>query len=569
MTSVGHYSVANNTPDLLIKNSSLPEIAENSLPSENNMKFGTQDVEATPPSSPAISKIKNDNIIRSFFVKNEPNFHKASEPNWFYYWSRTQPIVDLKESFGSVIVYDPEDRCIQKDFDLDIKIVYAPEYSYDPPKVSNVSLAEMNTNITGAVSSQDLTQEGTYGALSSRVSKSNASAHPSCDGIPEVFGKQIITAYDPLIIKIGPGTGMKKIKFKNSSCVFQKSFYTTSTPPEIKLDKPCEDLEDGKITFRFTRMSEQVPSCTFDGNSVSLDPTLDNYTLTFGGLTVPNNYSYRLVSGDCVIEDGIRFNETGIETKVTGHNIEDRTCQYDVFCQEELLEGRTWTSEMGNRIPFRNKGDKCETMFTCNTKDVESEKVNMKTVSVGVYNRLLSDARASGINFPADVNDNRWYSTGSMHGCDRVRYCPADMQIRFRYESSFADKGRSITQDPNTGCYTQNCPVFNSAGCPTDESIPGGAVGPWQPPIDQGPCTEVKITLKQLVLWHDQLILNRTDYDADPDGNNLFRLAESILTDLGHLARYLPPAGETIQDPLVCTYVNFCRETLEVLTFGD
>jgi hypothetical protein len=388
------------------------------------------------------------------------------------------------------------------------------------------------------------------------------------------FGGQTYTDTRTSIIPLTDTNYELIVRFKNSSCVITKYIFTTGSRPIIELDPPCEDFEDGKITFRFTRVSDDVPSFEFDGNPVALDPSLDNYVVSFDGLIAPFNYSYKLVSGDCVIEDGIRLTGSGITTEVSGFDVGQQTCQYDVYCQGDLLEGRTWTSEMGNRIPFQSKGDKCETMFTCNGNDVDSEKVSMKTVSVGVYNRLLSTARASGIHFPADVNDNKWYNTRGMHGCDRVRYCPADMQIRSRYWSTFASNGRTIGQDPNTGCFTQDCPLFNSTGCLTEEYIPGGAIGPWQPPIDQGPCTEVKITLKQLVLWHDQLLLERPDYDDDPDGNNLYRLANEIFTDLGLDATYIPTSPATngqqpYQDPLLCTNVIFCRETLEVRSFDN
>lgn len=360
------------------------------------------------------------------------------------------------------------------------------------------------------------------------------------------------------------------VRFKNSDCIITETFFNSGSTPKIDLDRPCEDFEDGKITFRFTRLSDEVPVFQFNGNSVPLDPTLDNYVIRFDGLIAPHNYPYSLIQGDCVVEDGIRFTGSGIETVVSGHNIDQRLCEYNVLCQGEPLEGRTWTSEMGNRIPFRNKGDKCKTMFTCNGNDIESEKVKMKTVSVGVYNRLLNLARASGIYLPADNNDNDWYNTGSMHDCNRVRYCPADMQIKYKYHTNLTGRNSDITRHPETGCLTQDCFWFDSEGCPNEEYIPHGSIGSFYTPYNQGPCTEVKITLKQLVLWHDQLLLNRPDYDDDPDGNNLYRLANQIFTDLGPDATYIPTAPATpgqspYQDPLLCTNVIFCRETLEVL----
>lgn len=196
---VGFNSSGNGTPELLIK--------KNSLPIDNG-KFGEQEIQAAHPTTQSITQVKNDNVVRSFFLKNEMNFFEPSEPNWFYYWSKTQPIVDLLNSISELVIYDVANGvCTTKTILVTPTLVYDESFDYEPENLLPIDLNDQNIlATTNRIEPATGTWGGVVGPIPTKIS---ASTYPACDHLG-VGDKKLITGYSSIKISIGLGAGMSK-----------------------------------------------------------------------------------------------------------------------------------------------------------------------------------------------------------------------------------------------------------------------------------------------------------------------------------------------------------------------
>ena len=164
--------------------------------------YGPQDVQAAytgGAGSEVITAVKGGKDIRVFFDTHGSNPHSA-DPNWFFYWTQTQPVLNAIAALPQVTVIDVAGGCVPVQQPLGVRLVYDPSFAYLPPM----------QGVRGVEPMAGTGRGGTMSGLARSAQARDVTANSSCAaaGITGV----VVTSYDPVTISLGPGAVLHRSK---------------------------------------------------------------------------------------------------------------------------------------------------------------------------------------------------------------------------------------------------------------------------------------------------------------------------------------------------------------------
>ena len=352
--------------------------------------------------------------------------------------------------------------------------------------------------------------------------------------------------------------------------------------PEVTVHDVCEGQSNGRVGFNLPAIGDGVPVITASNNhgngqtprsyDVPLSTSGGRHFGVLGGLDVGEvRYVITFPMG-CTTSGYVAVRGDGTRHVNTAYDEDTNTCTYDVFCQDERIEGLTSTSD-ARLVPHysggSNPGRPCRSLVLCDGTEVGDVKAKKKTVQAWFYRAMLNQAMTAGV-ISSHYGRLLWQNVLHLSNCDRVTYCTSNMATTAHYMLHGQGSTPNRIGDPD--CYSWRCQGFRKEYCDFGQYLPPGTI--FNPNLHPNPtvpnCDYIEITLKQLVLWHAELVRTNSNYvlgAVDSQVTTLRDLAEETIRDRpGALDVSLLQEGSP-NDPLYCAKVTFCIPSLRLVTW--
>lgn len=375
--------------------------------------------------------------------------------------------------------------------------------------------------------------------------------------------------------KVMPGDYTVYVRYTNDECVSEQTMQVGNTRADITTAESCGEADNGRIEIRLVDPPAGTPSVSIDGSPMSVSSQGGLHYVSSSGIAADSDHAVQIDYGACVSEQSVFVGDEGLQKSFTSYNEDTGLCTFDFACQEQPIPS------MAQEVPVVELPDAghspCRALMVCDGHVADRKRISKKTVRVWKWQTALNTTLSSGIHLPGYYPGARNYDLENLKSCDRVTYCPANMEILMRYDFPLARDGSSPNNRPNSDCAYWNCSGIRSIFCYDPEMMPAGVSRQlFDNEISRPPCAYARISLKQLLVWHDDLRRTRDDYVVgDSQGDRLLRdVAERLFRELGPTAAQLPsattsPDAASGWDPLMCAHVEFCINDLRVLTVDD
>jgi hypothetical protein len=280
---------------------------------------------------------------------------------------------------------------------------------------------------------------------------------------------------------------------------------------------PCEGANDGSLELKVYNPLAELAQITLDGLAQPLaDPFATEITLQVPNLSSGVNYSLVVTIGDCSYSKPFILEHKPLSLVFDRYS--NNTCFYDVYCDEDLI-----ANDGHQQPPYMNFSDahggwlsKCYVSTYCGNNQVDQVNYSKKKVKAFVYYQILQDALVNSPHFsPYILWLIDFYEFSGIRYCDKVRYCPANLQITSVFPGTH---GKAVSQ---AGCWSLNCnwPVGDEFFC-MNEVVPNyfyssnNPVNPTHPPVYI--CEPRTYNLYQLISWKDALLAAYPNFSSSP-----------------------------------------------------
>lgn len=313
---------------------------------------------------------------------------------------------------------------------------------------------------------------------------------------------------------------------------------------------PCEGANDGSLELKVYNPLAELVQITLDGLAQPLaDPFKTEISLQVPNLSSGVSYSLLVTIGNCSYSKPFTMQHKPLSLVFDRYS--NSTCFYDVYCDENLIANDGYQQPPHMNFSDTHGGwlSKCYVSTYCGRREVGKVNYSKKTVKAFVYYQILLDALVNSPHYSPYID---WlidaYHRYGLRYCDKVRYCPANLQITSVFPGT---NGQAAFQ---AGCWSLVCnwPVGNDFFC-MSEVVPNyfyssnSPLNPTLPPVFI--CEPRTYNLYQLISWKDDLLAAYPNFSGSP--------LHSLITEW--------EAVEPIDYRIYCATVSFCLSDFSIL----
>ena len=321
--------------------------------------------------------------------------------------------------------------------------------------------------------------------------------------------------------------------------------------------EPCEGFFDGEITIKVTNPFNEEASIVFE-NGLEYQFAEGQEMHTFSGLEGGLSYNYTGTIGECTVEREYSLDDKPTD-KVFNEDIEaaENTgiCTFDEECDGEPINEDSYFSEVDYQL-YNAQGHflgDCAIPGFCGETEVTQKEYDKKNVRAYEYWLVLQVAREhSGWDLDYINGLLGHLNSKNLENCDRVRYCPATLQLLQSWDLPW--NGNGTIEEAPQGCARLRCGAAADVNFCPNEDVPdyfstfeGSLSTP--PPVIPPNCSLRRLRVIQLIYWDEEL--------------------ESMFGD-EYLASTLKTFVDNVnsiysQEPTVCAEVVFCRDEFQFI----
>jgi len=343
-----------------------------------------------------------------------------------------------------------------------------------------------------------------------------------------------------------------------NNCKYIKSYNLLL--PEMSIGdvyEPCEGFFDGEITIKVANPFNEEASIIFD-NGLAYQFAVGEETHTFSGLEGGIIYDYIATIGDCTLERDFTldekptdkvFNEDASGAEASG------ICTFNEECDGELINEDSYFSDIDYRLYSAQGGflDDCAIAGFCGDTEVTAKEYSKKSVRALEYFTVLLIARESSGWDLSYINQLiSKLVDEDLENCDRVRYCPATLQLLQTWDWPWNGGGSSLPSPE--GCLNHRCGAGSNINFCANEDVPDYFHGyegvlPAEPSLPNN-CSLRRLRVIQLTYWDQEL---EHEFGDEYMESTLKEFVDNVNSNYS-------------QEPTICAEVVFCRDEFKFIS---